>query len=140
LLKFVLSDLMYIEKFVLLTVEKPLLFSSTFDILLSHSTNSLVTSRATLILFSCTVVLQMGISCCAMLILCQNYIGELQLFSFSSLSISSFSPFSFYVFVTLTVLFLGASLVCVNNLKRTADLVSWFPDRTAVCNTPLTLV
>ena len=33
-----------------------------------------------------------------------------------------FSTFSFYVFVTLTVLFLGASLVCVNN-QRTADLV-----------------
>ena len=32
---------------------------------------------------------------------------------------------AFHVFVTLTVLFLflGASIVCVNNLKRTADLV-----------------
>ena len=33
--------------------------------------------------------------------------------------------FSFYVFLTLTVvfLFLGASIVCVNNLKMTTDLV-----------------
>ena len=36
---------------------------------------------------------------------------------------SPFSTFSFYVFVTLTVFFLGASLVCVNNLKRRANLV-----------------
>ena len=65
---------------------------------------------------------------------------ELQLFSFYSLL--SFSTFSFYVFVTLTVLLLGASLVCVYNLKRTADLVLWFPDRTSVCNsnTPLMLI
>ena len=33
-------------------------------------------------------------------------------------------------------LFLGASIVCVNNLKRTADLVLWFPDRTSVCTHP----
>ena len=38
------------------------------------------------------------------------------------------------------IFFLGASIVCVNNLKWTADLVLWFPDRTAVCNTPLTLI
>ena len=55
--------------------------------------------------------------CCAMLILCLNHIGELQLFLFYSLS--SFSSFSFYGFVTLTVLFLffSASLVCVNTFK-----------------------
>ena len=34
---------------------------------------------------------------------------------------SSFS--TFYLFVTLTIVFMGASLVCVNDLKRTADLV-----------------
>ena len=33
-------------------------------------------------------------------------------------------------------LFLGASIVWVNNLKRTADLVLWFPDRTSVCTHP----
>ena len=51
-------------------------------------------------------------------------------------SLSSFSSFSFYMFVTLTVLFLflGASIVCgYNNLKRTADLFLWFPDKTSVC-------
>ena len=38
-------------------------------------------------------------------------------------SLSSFSAFSFCVFVILTVLFLflGASIVCVNNPRRTAD-------------------
>ena len=48
-------------------------------------------------------------------------IGELQLFLIYSLS--SFSTCSFYVFVTLDspILFLGTSIVCVNNLKRTAD-------------------
>ena len=36
---------------------------------------------------------------------------------------------------SLTVLFLGASIVCVNNLKMTADWVLWFPDsdKTSVC-------
>ena len=79
----------------------------------------------------------MGIRCCAMLILCLNHIGELQLF-FLFYSLSSFSTFSVYMFVTLTVLFLvlGASIVCVNNLKRTADLVLWFPDRTSVFTHP----
>jgi len=43
---------------------------------------------------------------------------------------TSFSTFSFYVFVTLTslFLFLGASLVCVNNLKednRFSLLIPW---------------
>ena len=78
----------------------------------------------------------LGISCCEMLILCLNHTGELKLFY----SLLSFSTFSFYVFVTLTVLFLGASLVCVNNLKRTADLVLWFPNRTAVCTHPWRLI
>ena len=58
--------------------------------------------------------------------------GTAALFLFYSLS--SFSAFSFYVFVTLTVLFLflGASIVCVNNLKMTANLALSFPGRTAV--------
>jgi len=49
--------------------------------------------------------------------------GTAALFLFYSPS--SFSTFSFYVFVNLTVLFsfLGASLVYVNNLKRAADLI-----------------
>ena len=54
----------------------------------------------------------------------------------------SFSAFSFCMFVTLTVLFLflGASLLCVhNNLKRTADLNLWSPDKTSVCYTHLAL-
>ena len=52
------------------------------------------------------------------------------------LTIPSFSAFSFCMFVILTVLFLflGASIVCVyKNLKRTADLVLWFLDKTFVC-------
>ena len=62
----------------------------------------------------------MGISCCAMLILCLSNIGELQLFS-SLLTIVLFH-FFFYVFVTQVLfLFLGASIVLVNNLKRTSD-------------------
>jgi len=56
--------------------------------------------------------------------------------SFFLYSLSSFSTFSFYVFVPLTIFSLDASLVCVNNLKRTADLVLWFPDRTSVCTHP----
>ena len=58
-----------------------------------------------------------GISCCVMLILCLNHIGELQLFLFYSLS--SFSTFSFMCLSLLTVLFLflGASIVCVNILQ-----------------------
>jgi len=62
--------------------------------------------------------------------------GTAALFLFYSPS--SFSTFSFYVFVNLTVLFsfLGASLVYVNNLKRAADLILWFPDRTSVCPHP----
>ena len=47
--------------------------------------------------------------------------GTAAFFFFLFYSLSSFSTFSFYVFVTLTVLFLGASLVYVNNLRRTAD-------------------
>ena len=63
----------------------------------------------------------MGISCCAMLILCLNHIGQLSIL----LAIVHFYfSIRFYIFVTLTVifLFLGASIV-VNNLKSTADLV-----------------
>jgi len=60
--------------------------------------------------------------------------GTAALFLFYSLL--SFSTFSFYMFVTLTFFFLGASLVCVNYLKRTADLVLWFPDKTAVSKHP----
>ena len=53
-------------------------------------------------------------------------------------SLSSFSAFSFCLFVTLTVifLFLRASILCVNNLNRLEDLVLWFPDRIAVCTHP----
>ena len=54
-------------------------------------------------------------------IVLEHHRGTAAFFLFYSLL--SFSTFSFYVFVPLTVLFLGASLVCVNDLKRTADLV-----------------
>ena len=33
-------------------------------------------------------------------------------------------------------LFLGTSMDCVKNLKRTADFVLWFPDKTSVCTHP----
>ena len=52
-------------------------------------------------------------------------------------SLSSFSTFSFYVFVTLdsSISFLGASIVCVSNtIYRGQQIVLWFPDRTSVCN------
>ena len=51
---------------------------------------------------------------------------------------SSLSTFSFYMFVTPTVifLFLGASIVCVNNLKRTVDSVLLFSDKTSDCTHP----
>ena len=48
--------------------------------------------------------------------LLEQHIWKLQLYLFYSLS--SFSSFSFYMFVTLTVLFLGASLVCVNKSRE----------------------
>ena len=38
--------------------------------------------------------------------------------------------------LTALLLFLGTSIVCVNNLMRTADLVLWFPDITSVCTHP----
>ena len=82
-------------------------------------------------MFLCT-----GISFCAMLILYLNHIGEQQLFFyFTHYHYRPLPLFSFYVFGTLTVLFLflGATIVCVNNVKRTADLVLWFPDKTTVC-------
>ena len=71
----------------------------------------------------------MGISCCNIVL--EPHRGTAASFFFTHYR--PFPPFLFYVFVTLTVLFLGASLVYVNDLKRTADLVLWFPDRTAAC-------
>ena len=63
-------------------------------------------------------------SCCAMPILCRKNIGELQLYFYFT-HYRPFPSFSFCLFVILTVLFLflGASIVCFNNLKRTSDLV-----------------
>ena len=54
----------------------------------------------------------------------EQHRGTAALFLFILLTIVLFH-LSFYVFVTLTVLFhfFGASIVCVYNLKRTADLV-----------------
>ena len=63
--------------------------------------------------------------------------GTAALFLFYSLS--SFLLCSFCVFVIQIVwfLFLRASTVCVNNLKRAAaDLVLWFPDKISVCTHP----
>ena len=95
---------------------------------LTYGTNRLTTLRATFLLFLCTVV-------------CKWVSADVRCsycFFFLFYSLLFFSTFSFYVFATLTVLylFLGASLVCGNNLKRTADLVLWFPHRTAVCTHP----
>ena len=57
---------------------------------------------------------------------------------FVLLTIVLFRIFFFFMFVTLTVLFLllGASIVCLYNyLKRAADhLVLWFPDRKNFCD------
>ena len=51
----------------------------------------------------------------------EPHIGELQLY----LYFIHYRPFPIFVFVTLdsSIYFLGASIVCINNLKRTADLI-----------------
>ena len=107
---------------------------------LTYGMNSLATLRATsiFVLMHSGIVNGYQLLCDAHTVL-EPHRGTAALFLFYSLL--SFSTFSFYVFVTLTVLpvflFLGASIVCVNNdLKGTADLVLWFPDRTSVCTHP----
>ena len=51
----------------------------------------------------------------------------------------TFLSFSFYVYHSDSpYLFLGASIVCVNNLTRTADLILWFPDRRCPIHTFIT--
>ena len=57
----------------------------------------------------------------------EKHRGAADLFPFYSLS--SFSAVSFFVLVILTVLFLflGAAIVCVEILKRAADLVFVIP-------------
>jgi len=81
----------------------------------------------------------MGISCCEMLILCWNNLGELLIY----FCFTNYRPFQLFLFVclfvlTLDIIFLGASWVCVyKNLKRTADLAFlWFSDKTSVCTHP----
>ena len=60
-------------------------------------------------------------------ILCLNDIGELQLFFY----FTHYHPFPLFLFMCLLLWqsyffsWLGASLVYVNNLKRTADFVLW---------------
>ena len=55
--------------------------------------------------------------------------------------LSSFSAFFYCVSHSDSpISFLGACLVCVNNLKRTVDLVLRFPDRTSVCTHPCLIV
>ena len=83
----------------------------------------LATLKPTVLLFLCTVILLMGISCCAMLILCRNNIGNC---SFISILLTVVLFHFFFLCVCHSdspVSFLGASIVCVNNLKRTADLI-----------------
>ena len=64
-----------------------------------------------------------------LLILCQNNIGELQLFISISLTIVLFRFFFFCVCHSDSpISFFGASIVYVNNLKRTVDSVLCFPD------------
>ena len=87
--------------------------------LIAPTVNS-VEGKNTLVLMHNGIVNRYQLLCGAHTVL-EPHRGTAAFFLFYSLS--SFSTFSFYVFVTLTVLFLGASLVCVNNLKRTADLV-----------------
>ena len=67
----------------------------------------------------------MGITYCAVLILCLNHIGELQVYIYFTYYRHFLLFFSFYAFVTLTVIFLfvGASIVCLSNLKRRAGLI-----------------
>merc|ERR1719239_2070531 len=106
-------------------------------LLVSYGNNSLATLRATslFVLMHSGIVSGYQLLCDSHTVL-EPHRGTAAIFLFYSLL--SFYTFSFYVFITLIVLFLflGASLVCGNNLKRKADLSLCFPNRTAVC-TPL---
>ena len=59
--------------------------------------------------------------------------GTAALFLFYSRS--SFSIFSFMC-LSLWQSYFFSWVPCINNLKRTADLILWFPDRTSVCTYP----
>ena len=79
-----------------------------------------------------------GISCCAMLILilCLNHIGNLKLFSILLIKVFFHFFFLCVCHYDSPISVLGCLFSWVNNLKRTANLVLWFPDRTAVCTHP----
>ena len=80
----------YILTFV--TVSRPC------GMLVSHNTNRLVASRVTLILYTVSYIVNGHrlFSCCAMLILYKNYIGELQLYFYFT-HYRLFLSFLFYV-------------------------------------------
>ena len=87
--------------------------------MVSHSTNrlaKLMLINTTLVLIHSGIVNGHQLLCDAHTVL-EPHRGTAAFFF-----LSSFSTFSFYVFITLTFLFLDASLVCVDNLTRTADL------------------
>jgi len=88
----------------------------------SYGTDIHIKGYITLVLMHSGIVNGHQLLCDAHTVL-EPHRGTAALFLFYSPS--SFSTFSFYVFVNLTVLFsfLGASLVYVNNLKRAADLI-----------------
>ena len=88
-----------------------------FLVRLILNTQTLATLRATyfFVLMHSGIVYRL---LCDAHTLLEPHRGTAAIFFFFKNSLSSFSTISFYVFVTLTVLFLGASLACVNNLKR----------------------
>ena len=95
-----------------------MLVSLTYGTNISH-----IKGNSTVVLMHSGIVNGHQLLCDAHTVL-EPHRGTAALFLFYSLSF--FSTFSFYVFVTLTVLFLflGASIVCVNNLYRTADCLA----------------
>ena len=103
--------------------------------LVSHSTSYSVTSRTSFMLFSCTVsyIVSWHQQLQYANTVLEQHKGTVAFFLHFSLS--SFSALTVCVFASLTVLllFLGASIVCVNYLMRTSDLILGFHDGTSVC-------
>ena len=66
--------------------------------------------------------------------------GPLQLVVVLVSILLTYVVFRFFLFYVChsdsPIPFMGASIVCVNNLMRPADLVLWFPDKTSICIHP----
>jgi len=100
-------------------------------------TNILVTFRAT-VLF---VLMHSGIVNGYQLMRNAHTVLEPHRGTAAFLYFTRYPPIPLFHFICLSLwqsllLFLGASIVCLNNLKKTTDLVLWFTDRTSVCTHP----